>query len=85
MLRHPNYSGMQIDETTGTYIPARYVREIDVKRAGELIFHMEAGISLSTNPNVRFTYGSAGDEELAATAKDSDGVVFKALVPADGS
>ena len=85
MLRHPNYSGMQMDQATGTYIPAHYVREIDVTRAGELIFHMEAGISLSANPNVRFTYGSAGDEELAATAKDSNGDVFNALVPANGS
>ena len=85
MLRHPNYSGMQMNEATGTYIPARYVRELDVTRAGELIFHLDAGISLSTNPHIRFTYGSAGEEELAATAKDSDGEVFSASVPADGS
>lgn len=85
MLRHPNYSGMQMDQTTGQYIPARYVREIEVKRGDELIMKIEAGISLSTNPNFRFTYATMGDEELVATAKDSDGQVFNATAPADGS
>ena len=85
MLRHPNYSGMQMDPASGTYIPARYVREIEVKRAGELIFTVETGISLSTNPNIRFNYGSAGDEELSATAKDSDGAAFSAAVAAGDS
>lgn len=55
MLRHPNFSGMQMDPATGKYIPAKYVQELDVTRLGELVFHMEAGISLSTNPNIRFT------------------------------
>ena len=85
MLRHPNYSGMQMDKETGTFIPARYVRQIDVKRGDDLIFHLEAGISLSTNPNIRFTYGATGEEDLAATASDSDGKEFKAVAPASGS
>jgi len=78
MLKHPNYSGMQMDPATGQYIPAKYVRALDVTRAGELVFHLEAGISLSSNPNIRFTYGSIADETLEAKAQDSDGAVFNA-------
>lgn len=83
MLRHPNYSGMQMDPVTGQYIPAKYVRSIDVSRGGELIFRMEAGISLSTNPNVRFTYGSIDGETLEAKAEDSDGATFNAVSAGD--
>jgi sulfur-oxidizing protein SoxY len=85
MLRHPNYSGMQMDKETGAFIPARYVRQIDVKRGDDLVFHLEAGISLSTNPNIRFTYGSLTDESLSATASDSDGKEFSAKAPTGGS
>lgn len=83
MLKHPNYSGMQMDPVTGQYIPAKYVKSIDVSRSGELIFHMEAGISLSTNPNVRFSYGSVEGETLEAKAEDSDGATFNAVSAGD--
>ena len=81
MLRHPNYSGMQMDPASGQFIPAKYVRTLDVTRGNELVFHLEAGISMSSNPNVRFTYGTNGDEPLSAVAADSDGAVFKASSP----
>ncbi len=81
MLRHPNYSGMQMDPASGQFIPAKYLRTLDVMRGDELVFHLEAGISMSTNPNVRFTYGANGDEALNAVASDSDGAVFKATTP----
>lgn len=81
MLRHPNYSGMQMDPASGQFIPAKYLRTLDVMRGDELVFHLEAGISMSTNPNVRFTYGANGDEALNAVAADSDGAVFKASTP----
>lgn len=77
MIRHPNYSGMQMNQLTGYYIPAKYIQEIEVKRGDELVFKIDAGISLSEDPNIRFTYGagSAG-ESIEVTAKDSDGNVF---------
>lgn len=83
MLKHPNYSGMQMDPVTGQYIPAKYVKSIDVSRAGELIFHLEAGISLSTNPNIRFSYGSIQGESLEAKGEDSDGATFNAVSEGD--
>ena len=81
MLRHPNYSGMQMDPASGQFIPAKYLRTLDIMRGNELVFHLEAGISMSSNPNVRFTYGANGNEALSAVASDSDGAVFKASSP----
>ena len=77
MIRHPNYSGMQMNQLTGLYIPAKYVQQIEVKRGGELVFKIDAGISLSEDPNIRFTYGAGGASDgIEVTAKDSDGNVF---------
>ncbi|MEQ1718458.1 MAG: quinoprotein dehydrogenase-associated SoxYZ-like carrier, partial [Hyphomicrobium sp.] len=78
MIRHPNYSGMQMNQLTGLYIPAKYVQKIEVKRGDELVFKLESGISLSEDPNIRFTYasGPSGSEAIEVTATDTDGSVF---------
>ena len=85
MIRHPNYSGMQMNQLTGLYIPAKYVQQIEVKRGDEVVFKMEGGISLSENPNIRFTYAPGVDNEIVVTAKDTDGSVFTARHTPKGS
>lgn len=85
MIRHPNYSGMQMNQLTGLYIPAKYVQSIEVKRGSDIVFTMDGGISLSENPNIRFTYAPGPDDEIVVTAKDTDGSVFTARQPAKGS
>jgi sulfur-oxidizing protein SoxY len=81
MVRHPNTSGLQRDPETLGYLPARFVKEMTVKRGGELVFSLEGGISLSSDPNVRFTYGNGGDSRLEASIVDSDNTVFTAKGP----
>ena len=78
MIRHPNYTGMQMDQLTREYTPAKFVQEMDVKRDGELIFKMEGGISISENPHFRFTFAPGEDDIVEVTAKDTDGRVFTA-------
>jgi len=86
MIRHPNYSGLQMNQLTGLYIPAKFVSEIAVKRGAELVFRMEGGISLSEDPNIRFTYEANGKDGLEVTAKDTDGKVYEArAAPEKGS
>lgn len=85
MIRHPNYSGMQMNQLTGLYIPAKYIESMQVKRGNEVIFTMEGGISLSENPNIRFTYAPGADNEIAVTAKDTDGTEFTARLAPKGS
>jgi sulfur-oxidizing protein SoxY len=85
MVRHPNYSGMQMNQLTGLYIPAKYVSEMEVRRGSDLVFRLEGGISLSEDPNIRFTYGGAAGEALEVTAKDTDGNVFTARSEPTGS
>lgn len=76
MIKHPNFTGMQMNKATGDYTPARFVEAIDVRSGGELLFKMTAGISISENPNIRFTFGTSTPADLEFTAKDTDGAAF---------
>jgi len=85
MIKHPNANGMQLDIDTGGYIPARFIKEMTVKRGNDLVFRMESTFSISTNPNFRFTFGRGGDNELDVTMVDTDGTVFTAKSQPSGS
>ena len=76
MIRHPNYTGMQMDQVTRQYTPMKIVQEMDVKRDGARIFKMDGGISISENPNFRFTFVPGSEDVIEVTARDSDGKVF---------
>ncbi|HMN71881.1 MAG TPA: quinoprotein dehydrogenase-associated SoxYZ-like carrier [Rhodoblastus sp.] len=80
-IRHPNYSGMQMDHSTGRYIPARYIEHLAVRQGEDLIFEMTGGISMSEDPNFRFTYLPNGAKTLTVEARDSDGETWKAQYP----
>ncbi len=78
MVRHPNFTGMQPDTKKGGFTPAWYVEKINVMQSGKVVFRLNAGISLSTDPNIRFTFGSQDTEDgLTVTAIDSKGAQFR--------
>jgi sulfur-oxidizing protein SoxY len=77
MIRHPNASGMQMDQLTRLYIPAHYIDRVDVRQGDALIFSMEGGISLSEDPNFRFSYVPNGSKTISVEAHDTKGNVFK--------
>ncbi|MGZ5851574.1 MAG: quinoprotein dehydrogenase-associated SoxYZ-like carrier, partial [Hyphomicrobium sp.] len=76
MIRHPNFTGMQMDQLTREFTPMKIVQDIEVKRGGQLIFSVEGGISISENPNFRFTFAAEGNAPIEVTAKDTDGHTF---------
>jgi sulfur-oxidizing protein SoxY len=78
MIKHPNSNGMQLDINTANIIPARYVKEVVVKRDGELVFKMDSTFSISTNPNFRFTFGRGNDNNLDVVVTDTDETRFAA-------
>jgi len=78
MIRHPNYSGLQMNQVTRLYIPAHFVRDIEIERDGELVWKMEGGISISENPNFIFSLKpSSGPQTIAVRAIDTDDKVFE--------
>lgn len=77
MVSHPNYSGMQVDQLTQLWIPARYVRQIDLTLGDRPVLHFEGDISMSENPSIRFYVKPKAGDVLHATVTDSDGATFK--------
>ncbi len=81
MMRHPNFSGMQMNQITQLFIPAFFVNEMEVKQGDDLVFRMEAGISISEDPVFRFKYDRNGAEEFSIHATDTDGGEFEKSFP----
>jgi sulfur-oxidizing protein SoxY len=77
MIGHPNNSGLQMDQITHLYIPAFFVDELHLWQDNSPVLSMEGGISISEDPNIRFTYISNGAKIFRAEAKDTTGHVFK--------
>jgi sulfur-oxidizing protein SoxY len=85
MIRHPNNSGLQRDQLTHLYIPANFVEELRVWQGEALLLGMQAGISLSENPSLRFTYAPNGAATFRAEGRDSNGKVFRSEWPVSAS
>jgi sulfur-oxidizing protein SoxY len=77
MIGHPNNSGLQMDQLTHLYIPAFFINELRVWQDENLVLAMEGGISISENPNIRFTYVPNGAKHFRVEAKDTEGHVFQ--------
>ena len=76
MIKHPNTNGMQMDPISRGYIPARFIKSIEVKRGDDLVFRAKTGISIAANPHFRFTYANDGDSALSVTAIDTEPTTF---------
>jgi sulfur-oxidizing protein SoxY len=77
MIGHPNNSGLQMDQVTQLYIPPFFVNELRVWQDDSLVLAMEGGISISEDPNIRFTYVPNGAKRFRVEAKDTEGHVFQ--------
>ena len=83
MIRHPNNSGLQRDQVSLLYIPLFIVRELRVWQGDQLVLEMDGGISISEDPNIRFSYRPNGATTFRAEAVDTDGHVFKGEWPVE--
>lgn len=77
MVGHPNNSGMQMDQLTQLYIPAFFINDLRLWQDNSLVLAVEGGISVSEDPNLRFTYVSNGAKHFRAEAKDTQGHIFR--------
>jgi sulfur-oxidizing protein SoxY len=77
MIGHPNNSGLQMDQVTQLYIPAFFINSLQLWQDDSPVLAMEGGISISEDPNLRFTYVSNGAKHFRAEAKDTAGHVFQ--------
>jgi sulfur-oxidizing protein SoxY len=85
MIGHPNNSGLQMDQLTQLYIPPFFVNELRVWQDDSLVLAVEGGISISEDPNIRFTYVPNGAKHFRVEARDTEGHVFQNEWKIDGS
>jgi sulfur-oxidizing protein SoxY len=85
MIRHPNNSGLQMDQVTRLYVPAFFIQHLQVWQGDAPLLAMEGGISISEDPNIRFTFAPNGGHTFRAEATDTENHAFKAEWPADPS
>jgi sulfur-oxidizing protein SoxY len=76
MVRHPNFNGMQMNQITRYYTPARFIRTIDVTYEGGSVFHLDSDISMSTDPVITFGFVPQAKGQMKVVVRDSKDVTF---------
>jgi len=76
LIRHPNNNGMQMDQITRNYVPARYIQTTHVTYNDHLVFDFDSDISLSEDPAITFAFIPDGPGALKVRVEDSRKSVF---------
>jgi sulfur-oxidizing protein SoxY len=76
MIRHPNFNGMQMNQITRFYTPARFIRTIDATYDGTQVFHLETDISLATDPVITFGFVPKEKGQMKIVAQDSSNATY---------
>jgi sulfur-oxidizing protein SoxY len=76
MIRHPNFNGMQMNQVTRFYTPARFIRSTEVTYDGSRVFHLDSDISISTDPVIIFGFVPPVKGKLSVAVRDSDDATF---------
>lgn len=76
-VRHPNHTGMALDQMTLLYIPLRILTRLDIRQGGEPVLQMAGSMTLSENPTLEFDLRGDGSDKLDVTLEDSDGATWR--------
>ncbi len=82
-VRHPNFSGMQIDTKTNAYLPAHFVERIDLDVAARPLVTIESGMSIAENPSFRISFADFAGGPVKAVVRDTKGGLFSARTERD--
>ncbi|HEY2686065.1 MAG TPA: quinoprotein dehydrogenase-associated SoxYZ-like carrier [Steroidobacteraceae bacterium] len=86
MIRHPNFNGMQMNQVTRLYTPARFIKSIDVSFDDTAVLHVDSDISMSTDPVLDFGFVPPHKGVLKVVVRDTSEATFTQSigVPAAG-
>jgi sulfur-oxidizing protein SoxY len=73
MIRHPNFSGMQMNQLTRLYTPPRFVEKVVISQGDHTVMEVTGDISISTNPAIGFRFVPAGQVPIRVIASDNKG------------
>ena len=81
MVRHPNFNGMQMNQVSRLYTPARYIQTIAVTDGDKKVFDLDTDISLASNPVINFDFVPIGNGPLTVAVTDSEHGHWEKSVP----
>jgi sulfur-oxidizing protein SoxY len=77
MVRHPNLSGLAMNQLTRLYDSPHFVRKVEVAYAGKPVMTADLDFSISENPHFRFYFTPKSEGVLTAQVQDSHDMSFK--------
>lgn len=80
-IKHPQNTGMQMNQVTMLYIPVRYVDTIEVSEGREKLFDVKGSMTLSENPHIEFDYRASGVNPLKVMVKDTSKSIWHREFP----
>ena len=80
-IRHPQNTGMQMNQITLLYTPLRYVSAVEVRQGDDKLFDLTGSMTLSENPHIEFDYLLNGAAMLKVQAKDTNDKVWNQEFP----
>lgn len=84
LIRHPNTSGLAMDQTSRVVEPPQFVRTVRVLWRDKLVMSASVDFSISENPAFRFNFVPDGEGTLSAEVVDSSELRFESSVPVAG-
>jgi sulfur-oxidizing protein SoxY len=84
-IRHPQLTGMQMNQITLLYTPMRFVNAVEVRQGDEKLFDLEGSMTLSENPRIAFDYQINGAPLIKVTTKDTSDTVWNQEFPVGSS
>jgi len=85
MIRHPNNSGLQMDQISRLYTRAYFVHHVKIWQGDELVLAIEGSIGISEDPNIRFSYVPNSSQTFRVEVVDTDNRSFKGEWPFQAS
>ena len=80
-ISHPNNNGMQVDQLSHNFIPARYIQSVTVRYGNDMVLTIDADISLSEDPVITFGLVPHGAGPLQVEMQDSTRANFHQSFP----
>jgi len=80
-VKHPNFTGLQMDQITLLYYPVHIIEKLEIKQGNDVVMQMENGISVSENPVIDFDFDLNGAGALKVTASDTKKNVYEHSFP----
>ncbi len=80
MVRHPNRTGMAMNQITRNYATAYFIRNVSITYADKPVTTANVNFSISENPNFRFYFLPNGSGELKTHVEDTKNKSFDGAV-----